>query len=117
MELNYLSLRSLGDMRFQLIFEYIYKTKSYLILVPAGFITDFASIPKIFHSLILPYGKHTAASVIHDWLYSEKCYYKFTRLEADRMFLEIMHENGVNFFQAYLMYIAVRIFGNKYFKN
>lgn len=117
MELNYLVLRTLEANRFQLVFEYIYRSKKFIILVPAGFITDFASIPKIFHSMILPYGKHTAASVIHDWLYSKDCYFNIARREADQIFLEIMLENKVLYIQAYIMYFAVRLFGAKFYKK
>ena len=44
------------------------------IKVPAGFKTDFASIPKIFHSFIQDKDKYNKASVVHDWLYNSKIY-------------------------------------------
>jgi hypothetical protein len=40
-----------------------------IVHVPAGFITDFASIPQIFWNIIPPTGFYGKAAVIHDFLY------------------------------------------------
>ena len=37
--------------------------------VPAGFETDFASVPRAFWSVFPPYGPYTKSAVLHDWLY------------------------------------------------
>lgn len=37
--------------------------------VPKGFVTDFASIPRIFWSLLPPDGDYTYPAIIHDYLY------------------------------------------------
>lgn len=39
------------------------------IAVPAGFITDFASIPRVLWSLIPPRGRYNRPAIIHDYLY------------------------------------------------
>ena len=50
--------------------ELIYETDiGYKITVPAGFVTDLASIPRPLWVLWPPFGKYTRAAVIHDWLY------------------------------------------------
>lgn len=117
MELSYLLVKYLGKSKFQLTLDYSYSTKNYLIKIPAGFITDFASIPPFLQIFINKYGEHNSASIIHDWLYSKECYLRISRLEADRIFLEIMLENKVNKIKAHIMYRAVRIFGKKYFRR
>jgi len=43
-----------------------------IITIPTGFITDFASVPRIFWVLIPPYGKWGKATVVHDWLYQRR---------------------------------------------
>lgn len=78
------------------------------IKVPAGFETDFASIPKIFHSFIEDRDKYNKASVVHDWLYNSKIY---DRKTADRIFLEAMLVLGINKVKAYFFYYTVRLFG------
>jgi hypothetical protein len=40
-----------------------------IVHVPAGFITDFASIPRVLWSFIPPTGFYGKAAVIHDFLY------------------------------------------------
>ncbi|ECG8634089.1 DUF1353 domain-containing protein, partial [Salmonella enterica subsp. salamae] len=40
-----------------------------VIEVPAGFVTDLATIPRIFWSLMPPDGKYAKAAIIHDYLY------------------------------------------------
>ena len=40
------------------------------VVVPEGYVTDFASIPGFVQWLIQPFGKHSEAAVIHDWLYT-----------------------------------------------
>lgn len=40
-----------------------------IIRVPAGFVTDFASIPRAFWVVLPPTGKYGKAAVVHDYLY------------------------------------------------
>ena len=40
--------------------------------VPVGFVTDFASIPRLFWSLLRPDGLYAYAAIIHDYLYWEQ---------------------------------------------
>ncbi len=40
--------------------------------VPVGFVTDFASIPRLFWSVLRPDGNYSYAAVIHDYLYWEQ---------------------------------------------
>jgi len=42
------------------------------VTVPAGFITDFASIPWVFWTILPSWGRYGKAAVIHDWLYQNK---------------------------------------------
>ncbi len=78
--------------------------------VPAGFITDFASVPKIFWNILPPWGKYGKAAVLHDYLYRTKL---VSRKKADEIFLLSMKVLKVSFCKRYLMYLAVRIFGKK----
>jgi len=85
------------------------------IVIPAGFITDFASIPRFFWSLIgHPVGEYAAAAVLHDYLYScqgvipERVY---SRKRCDQIFLEAMGVLGVGLIKRSLMYASVRSLG------
>ncbi len=121
MELLKLNLKYFSYNKWQLVSSYSYMCLGYIIIVPAKFITDLASTPKILWNIFEPFGKgYLRASIIHDYLYSKECKYSYEFIDrkiADRIFLEIMKENGVNFLKRSLMYGAVRIFGRKYFRK
>jgi hypothetical protein len=82
-----------------------------VIEVPAGFVTDYASIPRIFQNIISTYGQHGKAAVIHDYLYQMVRENRFNRAIADAIFYEAMGVLGVGFIKRYIMYLAVRCFG------
>ena len=57
--------------------------------VPAGFVTDFASIPRIFWSVLRPDGLYSYAAIVHDFLYWEQ---PVTRSAADDIFKFVMQD-------------------------
>jgi hypothetical protein len=78
------------------------------ITVPAGFKTDFASVPRILWVLLPKQGYHTNAAVVHDWLYWDQ---SLPRWAADQIFLEAMGVSGTLWGVRHVMFRAVRIFG------
>jgi hypothetical protein len=40
-----------------------------IVSAPPGFLTDFASVPKIFWKILPPNGRYGKAAVIHDYCY------------------------------------------------
>ncbi|EEF5015739.1 DUF1353 domain-containing protein [Salmonella enterica] len=87
---------------------YLSDDSSDVIEVPAGFVTDLATIPRIFWSLMPPDGKYAKAAIIHDYLYDNALR---TKKEADRIFLDGMTVLGVPRWKRIIMYYAVRLFG------
>ena len=100
-----------GD-TFKLQYAFTQRSKKYnrVIHVPRNFVTDFASIPRIASLIIAKLGRHTKASVIHDWLY-QRHPIGFSRKLADDLFLDGMLDLGVKPWRAHLMYRAVRLSG------
>lgn len=79
------------------------------IVVPAGFKTDGASIPRLLWPVFgHPFERYAAAAVLHDSLYRIKT---MSRAEADRIFLEAMAVLGVPKWKRNLMYAGVRAGG------
>ena len=79
-----------------------------------GMETDLASIPKGLRSIVSVVGKYANAAVLHDWLYRGNNWddgQKATRKEADKMFRDLMIEDGEKVWRAKLMYAAVRVGG------
>lgn len=64
-----------------------------LVSVPPGFVTDFASIPRIFWSLLPPDGPYCYAAIIHDYLYWEQ---SLPRDKADEVLKMCMKDFGVD---------------------
>lgn len=96
-----------------------YSSASFSTIVPEGFKTDLASIPRIVRPLIPVHGKHTRAAVLHDYLYvSQKIQGEWIkRSHADRAFYNAMLELGVNRFKARIMWGAVRSGGWIYYNK
>ena len=89
---------------------YIKKKGGDTIVVPAGFITDGASIPRFAWSIIggPMSGKYVAAAILHDWLYHIQT---FSRKKSDLIFLKAMAVLGVTRLKRKTIYWAVRIGG------
>ncbi len=76
------------------------------IIVPAGFVTEFASIPRVLWSELSPVGEHTLAAIVHDYLYwFQPC----ERQEADNLLMIAMRDGGVSDLQRGAVYTGVRM--------
>lgn len=89
-----------------------------LIRVPAGFLTDFASVPKIFWNILPPTGTYGKAAVVHDYLYQTGGLHgKYTKADCDSIFDDAMKVLGVPNWKRWIMYSAVSLFGKGSFKG
>ena len=79
------------------------------IMVPKGFVTDFASVPRIFWSIIPRDGEYTYPAILHDYLYWDQ---SISREDADLIFKMAMSEFKVGSVQRNAIYWAVRAAGN-----
>jgi hypothetical protein len=87
------------------------------IIVPAGFVTDFASVPRIVGAYLLFGGKGKRAAVIHDWLYTLGKLDPITwaREKCDAIFREALIASGYSAVTVGAMYAGVRVGGGAYF--
>lgn len=79
-----------------------------IIVVPKGFATDFASVPRLPFTYMLAGDTAHAPSVVHDFLYRN---HVGTRRIADAVFLEAMKVAGEPRWRRWLMWSAVRLGG------
>ena len=85
-------------------------------IIPKGFVYDGASIPSILTNILPRFGyKYDRASCLHDWLYAATNTHNYNRKECDKVFYEAMLSDKVNKNLAKLIYLAVRVFGSKYY--
>lgn len=82
--------------------------------IPAGFWTDFASIPGFVTILTLGWIKildeHIKAALLHDWLYYSGLLFnrKISRYKCDLLFLDAMEVCGTGYVKRNTMYAGVR---------
>ncbi|MDR1279491.1 MAG: DUF1353 domain-containing protein [Opitutaceae bacterium] len=83
-----------------------------------GFVTDMASIPRLFWRIFPPSGRYTAAAIVHDWLYwfqAKESHLtpkiRITRKQADNVLMEAMTALGVPWLTRQTIYRAVRVGG------
>jgi hypothetical protein len=77
-------------------------------VVPEGFVTDFASVPRIPLAFLLTGESAHEAAVIHDWLYRKQ---EVSRSVADAVFREAAGVSGEPGWRSFLMWIGVRLGG------
>lgn len=80
-----------------------------VVVVPVGFVTDFASVPRFLPLAYALFGSTANASaVIHDYLVRRST---LSWKEAADVFLEAMETEGIVWWKRKLMYWGVRLAG------
>lgn len=78
------------------------------IIIPAGFVSDGGSVPRLFWNIVDPWGPASKAYWLHDFLYKTQ---ERSRLVSDAILMEAMEVLSVNWFKRKLIYRGVRLFG------
>ena len=82
------------------------------IIVPEGFETDGASVPRIFWPICPAWSTYTNAAVVHDYLCVERI--TKTSKETHKIFLDAMVYLGVTPWRRRIMYRAVMLVGPRW---
>lgn len=85
-----------------------YESPIYRIKIPKGYLTDFASIPRVFQGIFDAVNDVAPASIAHDWCYSIEL---FERSICDRILYDGLRVNGVGLLRAKTIWSAVRMGG------
>ncbi|MGV7219654.1 DUF1353 domain-containing protein [Bradyrhizobium sp. UFLA05-112] len=78
------------------------------VTVPKGFVSDLASVPRIFWSALRPDGTYAYAAIIHDYLYWTQT---IPRENADAILKSSMEDFQVDGLTVTAIYNAVRVGG------
>jgi len=97
--------RHLGGRYHRLLADYRAFWDGGALTVPAGFVHDFASIPRAVRSVIPQMGDQNGPAVIHDYTYR---HHWAPRADCDALFLAGMKLKGVNWLRRNIIYAAVR---------
>lgn len=97
------------DGKWELVDALVYQSEIIgRVVVPVGFSTDFASVPRIPLAYMLFGDVVHEPAVIHDYLYAT---HKVSRSIADRVMVEAMTASNINVCRRWLMWVGVRLFG------
>lgn len=97
----------LGRARWRLLAPLVYHSDLIgEVAVPEGFVTDFASVPRLPLAYMLTGDTAHASAVVHDYLVG-----KYEWVAAADVFREAMTAEGVPAWRRWGMYWAVRLFG------
>lgn len=92
------------------------KGASLQVTVPAGFVSDFHSVPDAAVGITLPVRKALEAAVVHDWLYAVGRQGDAAQKKlADQAYLDILGYYGVKGFTHWAVASGVRVGGKKSF--
>lgn len=102
--------------KWQLAAPLVYASDIYevgMIEVPEGFITDFASVPRLPVIYTLFGGRANGPAVLHDYGYQTG---KWPRAIVDRLFREAMGCDGM-WMSKWFMWLGVRLFGGSHYND
>ncbi len=101
-----LQVEEVNEKRWRLLADLRYHGKFEDFVVPAGTLTDFASVPRLFTWLVPTSGKYTKAAVLHDYLCETEL---IPRNDADGVFRRALGEAEVPTVRRYVIWGAVRL--------
>jgi hypothetical protein len=103
-----------GRGRWELMTPLVYKADSGVVYtVPTGFVTDFASVPRVPIAFWLFGDRGNEAATLHDWLYSG-AHAGLTREQCDGILKEALVAQGVPSWIAWCFYWGVRMGGGSH---
>ena len=82
------------------------------LIVPEGFESDGASVPRFLWGAVFPRDDRQAlfGALVHDYVYRTHPF-GWTKKDADKSFYELMRKGGVSYLRAQKAYLGVRLFG------
>jgi len=99
-----IKIKRIGPNKWQLLEDW----QSPFMLIPKGFITDGASVPRFFWWFASPTGDLFEASIVHDYMYENAIQ---TKQKADQMFKRVATHYKANKLRVILSYVMVKCFG------
>lgn len=108
-ESEHVTVRRRDDSTWTVVDPLVYRGKRQTFVVPAGSVTDFATVPRVVVWLIPRFGRYTLPAILHDWLVTEGLEQRLlTSRDADGIFRRSMRELGVPVVRRWLMWTGVR---------
>lgn len=91
------------------VIKVTHKDIQHTITTPAGYLSDGASVPRVFHRIYHPFTTESRhAATTHDHIYSH-LYTKYSKEFADALLKEMIKKDGGSKFMQWCFYRAVRL--------
>ncbi len=108
-----LVLRPLPGRRWLVVAPFVVQTDAFgTITVPANFVTDLNSIPRLWWA-VSPATDYPEAGTVHDFLYATQQ----PRERADAVYAELLTHLGCNPTRVAARYMALRMFGGRAYRS
>jgi hypothetical protein len=106
-------IRLLAPLRVALVVDRWPAPLHFPVVVPEGYLSDGASVPRILWRLLSPPIDPITLtpSIVHDWLYDHGSALGLTRIEADEWYADALYSNGYAAWRTMLTYVGVRLGG------
>lgn len=129
---SYLDTREIADGAWELLQDFTVfihtEDKTYEVIIRKGFITDYASVPRLPFAYLLYGGIGNYAAVLHDGLYSNSSLVSICDFDTqmrfhpgrefcDDAFQAGLEARGISSWKSKPMYWAVRWKGEKYYQR
>ena len=106
----------IGRGMWQLAGDYVVPAFGFSMHIPAGFITDLASVPHFLRSLVGTEDVGAVGAIAHDWLYqhagwADGLVEPLRRVRVDRLFRVLMQMENVVGWRRWVAWAAVRCAG------
>lgn len=85
---------------------------AHLFVIPAGYETDFASVPRLPLAYLVAGNTAHKAALLHDYLYASG---EHPRAWCDAVFRAAMQAEGLSWWRRGLMWLGVRLFGGSHY--
>jgi hypothetical protein len=114
-----LAVQKLAAKKWQLTQDLVFESDALArtIVVPAGFVTDFASVPRLPLAFLFLGDRAHEAAVVHDYLYAFGHAMGVTKDMADKVFLEAMEETSAESLLNKLEYAGPALFGGRFYQS
>lgn len=111
------TISQLGDAKYWIVVRpitYVEHRTGKTIVVPKGFVTDLASVPRKLWSLLSPIDSYMTAAILHDYLYwDQRC----GQDEADIILNVAMKSYGVSSDKRHAIFDGVHFAGKQSYEN
>lgn len=102
-------VEQVGDVLWRLLAPVVYLGRYGTYAVPSGYVTDFASVPRLIWWAFPQSGRWNPAAIVHDWLITDGLKAGFiTSPQVDAEFRRALRACGVGFVRRWLMWAGVR---------